>query len=557
MVATTMTSALRDGMRLRMRALRALGAHPMMRRRWKAFSGASEAQVDVEVVVDGQPKGDWDSTCLERIASDAKAAAAKALRGYPVRQYELSVVLCDDPTIQDLNREWRGKDKPTDVLSFPQATFEEWRQEPVTAWEHMPAMLGDLVMSLDTARMQAVERGHSIWDEARVLLVHGILHLLGYDHELSDSEAEKMEREEERILQELGWNAYGLIAASQKGGSIHGDQKNGVDVPQDETPGDVGIEKGESKRTDLHTSDRLIQADVTMEMDASSFVPNRMFAFTSTRANQDRAVDLVAVDLDGTLLNSSSRVSTSTAKALAAAAASGVRIALATGKARPAAHNAVRTGSLAVSRGAPGIFLQGLVVHGFGGKLLPGEYLPSGVVQRAFSFAKENGVSLSGFLGDTAICLQMDSNLRELHERYHEPLAVELHSVEEVLAAPPVKKLLFMADPAIVTQELRPRWEHALAGVAEVTQAVPTMLEILPLGASKGKGLHQMADHMGISTKRILAIGDGENDIELFGEAGISCVMSNASDHVKSFADHVVASNDEDGVVEALERFVL
>ena len=556
-MATTTMSALRDGMRLRMRALRALGTHRTVGRRWKASSDASEAQVEVEVVVDGQPKGEWDSTCLERIVSDAKAAAAKALRGYPDRQYELSVVLCDDPTIQDLNREWRGKDKPTDVLSFPQATFEEWRQDSIAAWEHMPAMLGDLVMSMDTAQMQAVERGHSIWDEARVLLVHGILHLLGYDHELSDTEAEKMQREEKRILQELGWNVDGLIAASQQGGNIHGNKENGVDVPEDETPGDAGTEKQKAGGTDLQTSDRLIRTDVTLELDATSFMPNRMFAFTSARASQDRAVDLVAVDLDGTLLNSSSRVSTSTAKALAAAAASGVRIALATGKARPAAHNAVRTGSLTVSGEAPGIFLQGLVVHGLRGKLLPGEYLPPSVVQRAFSFAKENGVSLSGFLGDTAICLQMDSNLRELHERYHEPLAVELHSVEEVLAASPVKKLLFMADPATITQELRPRWDRALAGVAEVTQAVPTMLEILPLGASKGKGLRQMADHMGISTKRVLAIGDGENDIELFGEAGISCVMSNASDHVKSFAHHVVASNDEDGVVEALERFVL
>lgn len=557
MAMATMRSAFRGAMCLRVRTLRASGRRRTLQERLRTLVGASEAQVEVEVAVDGQPKVDLDQASVQRLASDAKAAAKWALQGYPIREYELSVVLCDDSTIQILNRDWRGKDKPTDVLSFPLATREEWMQEPKETWDEMPAMMGDLVMSLDTAQMQAEERGHGIWDEARVLLVHGILHLLGYDHETSESEAKEMEQEERRILQALGWNVEGLISASSSQGSIHGNLENDGDLPGDQPPGDAGSGRGNTMGTDPRTTGRLAQADVTLEMDASSFSPTHTFAFTSTRASQERLVDLVAVDLDGTLLNSNSSVSRATAKALAAAAASGVRIALATGKARPAAHNALRTGYLSVSGGAPGIFLQGLVVHGMGGTLLPGEYLPSSIVQRAFDFAKESGISLSGFLGDTAVCLQLDGNLKELHERYHEPLAVELHSVEKVLSAPRVKKLLFMAEPETITQELRPHWEQALAGVAEVTQAVPTMLEILPFGASKGRGLHQMADHMGISTGRVLAIGDGENDIELFRAAGISCAMSNASDHVKSFADHVVASNDEDGVVDALERFVL
>ena len=77
---------------------------------------------------------------------------------------QLSLTLCDDATIHSLNKEWRAVDRPTDVLSFPMEDEN---------------LLGDLVVSLDTAQRQADERGHELRDELRVLLVHGLLHLLG------------------------------------------------------------------------------------------------------------------------------------------------------------------------------------------------------------------------------------------------------------------------------------------------------------------------------------------------------------------------------------------
>ena len=100
-----------------------------------------------------------------------------------------------DQTIHELNRQYRNKDKPTDVLSFPLAD------------EVCPTLLGDVVISIDTARRQARQRKRAFADELRALLVHGILHLLGYDHEVSDSEAVRMrrkERELKALLQQSG-----------------------------------------------------------------------------------------------------------------------------------------------------------------------------------------------------------------------------------------------------------------------------------------------------------------------------------------------------------------
>jgi probable rRNA maturation factor len=116
---------------------------------------------------------------------------------------ELSVMLCDDVTIQGLNLEWRGKDAPTDVLSFPQ---EE-------AFPGAPVSLGDVVISLDTAAKQAGELGHSAEIEVQVLLAHGLLHLLGHDHEAPEERA-AMEAEERRLLHAVGLDAAGLVGRS-------------------------------------------------------------------------------------------------------------------------------------------------------------------------------------------------------------------------------------------------------------------------------------------------------------------------------------------------------
>jgi probable rRNA maturation factor len=101
---------------------------------------------------------------------------------------EVEVLLADDRTLRRLNREWRGKDKATDVLSFP--AVEE------LAGVHA----GDLAVSLETAQRQAVEQGHALRDEVRVLLLHGLLHLTGMDHEADDGEMAAREAELRREL---------------------------------------------------------------------------------------------------------------------------------------------------------------------------------------------------------------------------------------------------------------------------------------------------------------------------------------------------------------------
>jgi len=124
------------------------------------------------------------------LAARLARAARRLLRGLRMPDAELSVLLVSDRVMQDLNRRHRGRDRTTDVLSFAQ--LEGAAPPPA-------GLLGDVVISVDTARRQAAERGESLGREAERLLVHGLLHLLGYDHERSPAEERRMRRRE-RVL---------------------------------------------------------------------------------------------------------------------------------------------------------------------------------------------------------------------------------------------------------------------------------------------------------------------------------------------------------------------
>lgn len=127
---------------------------------------------------------------------DLASIAARALSAERVADgSELSVMLTDDETIRQLNRDYRDTDAPTDVLSFAQS---EGDMVSLPA-EKQATHLGDVVISMETARRQASEYGLSLDDEVAHLLVHGILHLLGHDHEVAD-DAARMRAREDAIL---------------------------------------------------------------------------------------------------------------------------------------------------------------------------------------------------------------------------------------------------------------------------------------------------------------------------------------------------------------------
>ncbi|PIE62727.1 MAG: rRNA maturation RNase YbeY [Desulfobacter postgatei] len=112
--------------------------------------------------------------------------------------HEISIVITDDAQVRDLNRKYRGKDAPTNVLSFP---MQEGEFSDIT-----PGLLGDVVISLDTARAEALAAGISTDERMSQLLIHGILHLIGFDHELDEKHARVMEEKSLELLKRIEGN---------------------------------------------------------------------------------------------------------------------------------------------------------------------------------------------------------------------------------------------------------------------------------------------------------------------------------------------------------------
>lgn len=145
----------------------------------------------------------WETACpgVEGMARAAACIAlarrATAAGPAPHAAVELSIVLADDAAQRRLNHDWRGIDRPTNVLAFP-----AW-EAGVSAAPEMPLLLGDVVLALETVSREAAEQNKTIADHLSHLVVHGVLHLVGYDHQV-DEEAAVMEALEGSILAELG-----------------------------------------------------------------------------------------------------------------------------------------------------------------------------------------------------------------------------------------------------------------------------------------------------------------------------------------------------------------
>lgn len=143
-----------------------------------------------------------DATDWVALAEAATAAAALAAPELAHDHMLVSLVLADDDDVHALNRQWRARDKPTNVLSFPMLSRDEVLRAAADAGA--PAMLGDLILAHGVCRREAAEKGIAMAAHATHLIVHGLLHLAGYDHETGDADAEAMEDLERKALASLG-----------------------------------------------------------------------------------------------------------------------------------------------------------------------------------------------------------------------------------------------------------------------------------------------------------------------------------------------------------------
>ena len=263
-------------------------------------------------------------------------------------------------------------------------------------------------------------------------------------------------------------------------------------------------------------------------------------------------IKLIALDLDGTLHVHRSGVSPVNRAALIAAREAGIEVVLATGKTRGSALGIIEQLGL----NSPGIYVQGLVTHNGDGSIRHQRFLEPELAHEVVELVDED-ISLIAYSGTDTWVTGYDRNI-ELLSWAGEPRPKKCDSLAEMTRHVPINKFAAMdvMDPARMNA-LRASLEEALGERAQVLQpGLAIMVEVLPVGSSKGGALGVLIEDMGIAPQHVLACGDGENDIEMLQLAGIGVAMGNADEAVKAAADFVSKPYDEDGVAHALANFL-
>ncbi len=153
--------------------------------------------MELEIDIEDWPVHDWEDLA-ERVAAAAQQVAPELANPRLVT----SLLFTSDARVHELNREWRQRDKPTNVLSFPM--LERSDLVHLDPGDGPPEMLGDIALAHETCAREAEAKGIALETHAAHLILHGLLHLAGHDHEISDADADKMEQLEVKALALLG-----------------------------------------------------------------------------------------------------------------------------------------------------------------------------------------------------------------------------------------------------------------------------------------------------------------------------------------------------------------
>jgi len=265
------------------------------------------------------------------------------------------------------------------------------------------------------------------------------------------------------------------------------------------------------------------------------------------------AIRLVAIDVDGTLLDSTHRLSAGNRQALLAALAAGCHITLATG--RQYVYIAPLVEELALH--SPQITSSGAVITlPASGEMLYADRMTREVAAEAIRLGEQLGITLVIVQNGKTYARAINADIEHMLT-YGDPRPHVVPDLAATLDLPPtnIKAIAYRQDELYARAEVE--FQRALGSRLNIFRSVPYYLEFSPKSISKGTALCRVAERLGIEREAILAIGDGNNDIAMFEAAGMAVAMGNAGDAVKARAGAVTAHCDEDGVAQAIERFVL
>lgn len=259
---------------------------------------------------------------------------------------------------------------------------------------------------------------------------------------------------------------------------------------------------------------------------------------------------LVALDVDGTLLNKQKQILPSVKEAIQAVQQRGIHVTLCTGRMFASAFPYAQALQLAL----PIItYNGGLVVHPGTKEVLYERSLAAAYATEIIREARRRGLTINYYHKDRLLVEEITAGNRD----YAWWSGVDLQKVDDLLAlAVNPTKILLIGEPEIL-QSVEQEYGKRFGKQVYITRSWPQYLEFLHPEATKGRGLAVLAQYLGLTRSQIMGIGDSYNDLEMFNHTGLAVAMANAEAPVRAAAHYVTASNEEGGVALALQKFIL
>ena len=255
-------------------------------------------------------------------------------------------------------------------------------------------------------------------------------------------------------------------------------------------------------------------------------------------------VKIIAIDVDGTLIDDKHNISERNSAAVRAAQAAGIKVVLATGRSRRSCLKFLDT----LSIDAPSIFINGLNIAAADGATLHNRFLDLTVTDRFLAFLAQRPLPYIAYTAD-GIATPKRSYWTDLIIDYNEPAPTEVADIRQCA----IYKLIALVPPE-EAQALSSELSIWMGNGAEVLVTNPEMVEIMPAGTTKGVGLSWLSEQLNVPMAQIMAIGNGENDVTMVVSAGIGVAMGNSAQVLLDSADLIVADNNHSGVAEAIGR---
>lgn len=268
------------------------------------------------------------------------------------------------------------------------------------------------------------------------------------------------------------------------------------------------------------------------------------------------AIELIAIDMDGTLLNPQHQITPAVKQAVEAARRRGVHVVLATGRPYVGVQDYLRQLDIQGANDYCITYNGALVLQAADGACVLQETLGFEDYLYFEQLARELGVHFHAFDFDTLYTPNKDIGKYTVHESALTGIPLKYRSVEEMDRQMRFPKVMMIDEPALLDAAIARIPAEAQARYT-LLKSSPYYLEILHKQVDKGAGVKMLADHLGIAQENVMTLGDQANDTAMIEYAGVGVAMGNAIEELKAVAQFVTSSNAEDGVARAIEKFVL